>query len=89
MLDALCAGRLDLVISDGLPGYEFLRETRGAAFIMQETELPLNDEINDAHIGVRQGAHELLKAVNQGIRDIKLNGEYDRAARRYFPFSIH
>lgn len=89
MLDALCAGRLDLVISDGLPGYEFLRETRGAAFIMQKTELPLNDEINDAHIGVRRGAHELLKAVNQGIRDIKLNGEYDRAARRYFPFSIH
>ncbi|PWL61308.1 MAG: ABC transporter substrate-binding protein [Desulfovibrionaceae bacterium] len=89
MLDALCADRLDLVLSDGLPGYEFLRGSRGAAFTMQETELPLDDEINDARIGVRRGVPGLLRAVNQAIREIRLNGEYDRAVRRYFPFSIY
>ena len=56
---------------------------------MQETELPLDDEINDARIGVRRGVPGLLRAVNQAIREIRLNGEYDRAVRRYFPFSIY
>ncbi len=89
MLTELSEGKLDIVISDGLPGYEFLRSERGEEFIMIEVDLPLDEELNSAHIGIRKNEPDLLKAVNKAIQDVKLNGEYDRVARRYFPFSIY
>ena len=32
---------------------------------------------------------ELIEAINEAIVHIKLNGEYDRIVRKYFPFSIY
>lgn len=89
MLDELCAGRLDVIISNGLPGYEFLRSERGEDFVMLETDQPLAEDRDGARMGVRRGDPDLLKAVNDGIRDIKLNGEYEQAARHYFSFGIY
>lgn len=89
LLDELYAGNLDIIISDGLPGYDFLRSERGENFIMLEVPLSLEEQRNDAHIGVRKNAPGLLDAVNKSIHDLKLYGEYDRIARRYFPFSIY
>ena len=49
--------------------------------VMHELEITqhiLADSIREAE---RHGA--------KAIREIRLNGEYDRAVRRYFPFSIY
>ena len=32
---------------------------------------------------------ELVDAINEAIVHIKLNGDYDRIVRKYFPFSIY
>lgn len=89
LIDAFCDGQLDLILVDGLSGYDFLQSERGQQFAMLDDPLPPQDDLSYAHIGVRKGDSELVEAINQAIVHIKLNGDYDRIARKYFPFSIY
>ena len=51
--------------------------------------IPPDEDLAYAHIGVRKNNSELIEAINEAIVHIKLNGEYDRIVRKYFPFSIY
>ena len=89
LLDAFCAGQLDVILVDGLSGYEFLQSERGQPFAILDDPLPPDEDLAYAHIGVRKNNSELIEAINEAIVHIKLNGEYDRIVRKYFPFSIY
>ena len=89
LLDAFCAGQLDVILVDGLSGYEFLQSERGQPFAILDDPLPADDDLAYAYIGVRKDAPELVEAINHAIVHIKLNGDYDRIVRKYFPFSIY
>lgn len=89
LLDAFCAGQLDIILIDGLPGYEFLQSERGQPYTILDDPLPPDDDLAYAYIGVRKDDPELVEAINRAIVHIKLNGDYDRIVRKYFPFSIY
>lgn len=89
LIDAFCDGQLDAILVDGLSGYAFLRSERGQPFAILDDPLPPEGALSYAHIGVRKGDPGLLEAINEAIVHIKLNGDYDRIVRKYFPFSIY
>lgn len=89
LIDAFCAGQLDVMLVDGLSGYEFLQSERGQPFAILDDPLPPDDALAYAYIGVRKDDPELMEAINRTIVHIKLNGDYDRIVRKYFPFSIY
>ena len=44
---------------------------------------------SSAHITAHKGNEALLTRVNAALKEIKLNGTYDRINDAYFPFSIY
>ena len=40
LLDAFCAGQLDVILVDGLSGYDFLQSERGLPFAILDDPLP-------------------------------------------------
>lgn len=89
VLDKLCAGELDAVLVDGLPGYAFLKSERGHPFDILTDPLSPDTLLSAAHIAVRKGDDALREAVNKAIIQIRMNGDYDRVTRKYFVFSIY
>ena len=89
LIDELCAGRVDVALVEGLPGYGFLRSERGQPFTLLDDEFSHEDLTSYGCIAVRKDSPELLRAVNRAIIGARLNGEYDRIARTYFPFNIY
>lgn len=89
MLEALKAGKVDVLLVDGLAAYSFLLSEEGAAYEMSEILVDADSPTNNACIGVRKGDLQLLSDVNNSLANIKLSGEYSRIARKYFPFSIY
>lgn len=73
---------------DGCPG-TIPPERARPAFRHTGCPLPPDEDLAYAHIGVRKNNSELIEAINEAIVHIKLNGEYDRIVRKYFPFSIY
>ena len=70
----------------GCPG---TNSERGQPFAILDDPLPPDEDLAYAHIGVRKNNPELVDAINEAIVHIKLNGDYDRIVRKYFPFSIY
>jgi polar amino acid transport system substrate-binding protein len=87
--DALVAGRADAILSDSLQLYGFLTGPRGRGFDFVGEALPAADDTSSSHIAVREGDEELLVRINNALREIRLNGEYDAINRSYFPFSVY
>jgi len=85
----LARSKVDAVLSDSLTIYDFLQTSEGKRFDFVGTPLPKNDPSSAAHIATRKGMPELVKAFNKAIREIRLNGVYDKINRKYFPFSIY
>lgn len=89
ILNKLCSGDLDVILVDGLPGYDFLKSERGRAFETLTDPLPPDKLLSHARIGVRKGDKHLREDINKAIAHIRLNGDYDRITRKYFAFSIY
>lgn len=82
----LLAGRLDIVLSDELPTYDWLNTSgNGSEFEFKGEAFLKNDEIG---IAVRQG--DKLKAkFNKALEEILADGTYAEINAKYFPFSIY
>lgn len=80
------SGRLDIVLSDELPTYNWLKTSgKGDKFEFKGKAFLKTDEIG---IAVRKG--DKLKAqLNKAIKDIRANGTYEKINAKYFPFSIY
>ena len=86
---ALQRNEVDLVLSDNLGAFEFLRSDAGQAFDMIGEPLTLDGVGQGAYLQVRKGHSKLRDAINAALRDFRLDGTYHRINARYFPFDIY
>ena len=85
----LARGEVDVVLVDAVASYDFLKSEAGRDFSMLGDPLQINDVLSLARIGVRKSDRELTEALNRAIKTLRVNGEYNRITRAYFPFNIY
>lgn len=85
----LLNGRADLTLSDTTNLLDFLQrpEANGLDFVGEPVSSP--ELHSEAHIAIQKGNDSLRLQINQSLEKIRLNGNYDRINRKYFPFSIY
>ena len=82
----LKAGRLDAVLVDAYPGYDWLSKSENNGFDFIGDSIDINDKIG---IAVRKGDKALIKKFNKALQEIRASGAYQRINGKYFPFSIY
>lgn len=81
----LGSGRIDVLITDKLPGYDWLRSEQGAGFQFIGDSIDIGDQIG---IAVRKG-DKLRGRLNKAMAEILADGTYKEINAKYFPFSIY
>ena len=81
----LASGRLDALLSDKFPAYDWLRSEEASGFEFKGADIDINDQIA---IAVRK-RDPLKEKLNAAIKAIVENGTYAEINARYFPFSIY
>ncbi len=81
----LNSGRIDVLVTDRLPGYDWLSSEQGKGFEFIGDSIDIGDEIG---IAVRKG-DPLRERLNKAIGEIRADGTYDKINAKYFPFSIY
>lgn len=81
---ALLGGKADFVLADSLVMWRFVKDNPQYEFIGQP--IYVDDGIG---IALRKGEGDLLKAFNQAIARIRLDGTYKKINDKYFPFDIY
>ncbi|WP_370298965.1 ABC transporter substrate-binding protein [Pontibacterium sp.] len=79
------AGRLDALLSDKFPAYDWLSTDAGQKFEFKGSDIDINDKIG---IAVRKN-DPLTDKFNRALKAIADNGKYAEINARYFPFSIY
>ncbi len=82
----LSSGRLDALVTDLLPGYDWLQSDQGKGFEFVGKKIDINDQIG---IAVRKSDGKLRDRLNQAIKAIRADGTYARINQKYFPFDIY
>jgi len=82
----LASGRIDALVTDMLPGYEWLRSKQGSGFEFVGETIDINDTIG---IAVRKGDDKLRTRLNAALKEILQDGTYKSINAKYFPFSIY
>ncbi|MCD8513994.1 MAG: transporter substrate-binding domain-containing protein, partial [Nitrincola sp.] len=82
----LAAGRLDGMLSDKFPAYDWLQTEAGSGFEFKGEDIDIDDKIA---IAVRLNDTELKERFNAALEAIVENGTYAEINARYFPFSIY
>lgn len=82
----LAAGRLDGMVSDKFPAYDWLRSEAGNNFEFKGEDIDIDDKIA---IAVRRNDNELRERLNQALQSIIESGVYAEINAKYFPFSIY
>lgn len=81
----LASGRLEGMVSDKFPAYDWLRSEAGANFEFKGEDIDIDDKIG---IAVRQNDNKLRERFNKALKEIVDNGVYAEINAKYFPFSI-
>ncbi|MDV7338972.1 ABC transporter substrate-binding protein [Terasakiella sp. A23] len=81
----LASGRIDVLLSDKLPAYDWLRSDEGKGYAFLGDAIDVNDKIG---IAVRKKDNELREKFNAALKAIVENGTYEKINAKYFPFSI-
>ena len=82
----LASGRVDVLVTDMLPGYDWLKSAQGKGFEFAGDNIDINDKIG---IAVRKNSGKLRGRLNRALKEILADGTYKRINARYFPFSIY
>lgn len=77
-------GRLEGILSDAYPAYDWLKTNEGYAFVGEKIDI--GDKIG---IAVRKGDSKLKDALNKALAAIRSNGKYGEINKKYFPFDIY
>ena len=85
-LEDLIAGKLDLVMGDNLPSYDWLQTDAGKNHEFVGEFIDINDRIS---IAVRKDDESLLEKLNEALIAILEDGTYQEINEKYFPFSIY
>ena len=89
VFEMLKKGDVDLILSDGLPGYAYLSSENGKGLeSMGSPDFPVNEK-GWCCITLAKNKEQLREAINNAIQTIRRNGEYDRINRKYFDFMIY
>ncbi|MBF0391323.1 MAG: transporter substrate-binding domain-containing protein [Alphaproteobacteria bacterium] len=88
-MEAVLAGKADLILTDTLSAYDFLKGERGSTLDVVGDPLSDQEMSAPAHIQVRKGDTALRDRVDQALQRIRLDGSYHRINQKYFPFSIY
>jgi lysine-arginine-ornithine-binding protein len=80
----LKSGRLNAVLADIYPAYDWVKANKGFAFVGKKIDI--NDKIG---IAARKEDAELVKQVDAAIDAIRKNGTYAKINAKYFPFDIY
>lgn len=81
----LASGRLDAILSDKFPAYDWMRSADGKSFEFKGGDIDINDKIG---IAVRKG-DKLKDKLSEAIKAIVENGTYAKINEKYFPFDIY
>ncbi|MBV0934598.1 transporter substrate-binding domain-containing protein [Marinobacterium weihaiense] len=81
----LASGRLDVLLSDKFPAYDWLQSEDGQGFEFRGEDIDIDDKIA---IAVRK-RDPLKEKLNAALKAIVENGTYAEINARYFPFSIY
>ena len=84
----MAAGRLDGLVSDKFPAYDWLRTDAGANFEFKGETIK-TETVDKIGIGIRHGEDELKAKFNAALKAIVENGTYEKINAQYFPFSIY
>ena len=83
----LISGRLDIVLSDELPTYNWLKTSEsGSKFEFKGDAFMKTDNIA---IAIRKGDDKLKAKLNKALDAILADGTYQKINAKYFPFSIY
>ena len=82
----LKAGRLDAVLADAYPGYDWLKKPENGGYDHVGDTIDINDKIG---IAIRKGDKALKADFNNALKALRDNGTYGRINANYFPFSIY
>jgi ABC-type amino acid transport substrate-binding protein len=78
------AGRLDALVSDVYPAFDWLKDK--PAYEFAGPKIDVDDKIG---IAIRKGDTELRNAFNKALKTIRENGTYAKLNAKYFPFDIY
>lgn len=78
------AGRLDALISDVYPAFDWLKDKADYEFVGDKIEI--EDLIG---IAIRKDEEELKQAFNDALKAIREDGTYAKINEKYFPFDIY
>ena len=91
--DALYAmlknSEVDLVFSDGLPGYTYLMSPEGEGLETIGEAIEPGGQRDWACVAVSKAQPELRAAINEAIQSLRRSGEYDKINREYFDFNVY
>jgi putative lysine/arginine/ornithine/histidine/octopine transport system substrate-binding protein len=82
----LKSGRLDAVLVDAYPGYDWLSKAENSGFDFLGDSIDINDKIG---IAIRKGDTALAGKFNKALQALLKNGTYSKINSKYFPFSIY
>lgn len=81
-------GAVDVVLTDGLPAYAYLKTKEGAQ--LEAVGGPITAEIltGASFVTVSKKQPELRQEINKAIQAIRKSGQYGKINRKYFDFNI-
>lgn len=88
VFEDLKTGAVDVVLTDGLPAYAYLKTKEGAQ--LEAVGGPVTAEIltGSSFITVSKKQPELRQEINKAIQAIRKSGQYGKINRKYFDFNI-
>ncbi|RVU31660.1 ABC transporter substrate-binding protein [Neptunomonas marina] len=84
----LASGRLDGLVSDKFPAYDWMRTDAGKSYEFKGDEIK-TATVDKIGIGIRKGDNELKEKFNKALKAIVQDGTYGKINAKYFPFSIY
>lgn len=86
-LDAILAGEINAVFTDGVPGYAILNSPGGSSlFIGGRPDEWIDDSLTESKIAAKLCDAELIDAVNETLFRMQSTGRYQELNLRFFPF---
>lgn len=87
--ERVALNQADLLLSDTLTSYHYLRSPAGAYLEMVGIQPESEKMAWSSHIQVRKGDMPLRDRINAALDRIRLSGAYHKINQKYFPFSIY